>query len=130
MAETFFPTTADIVVAKRTGQTTNFTSDTLSNPYGKAMYVVLDITSVPGTDTVQLIIEFYDEASDKWISIINDTAQSTAVTRTVLIGGGTITAGDGVSIIRCRAIPATIRLRVVHSAATSFNYTLGVHFCL
>ncbi len=130
MPETLFPSNQDIIVTKFTGRTTNFTSSNLTNSYARAVYVVFDVTTVPGGDTLTFHLEFYDEASDKWVSVLSDAAQAGIVTRTYLVGGNVATASDGISIIRCRVLPGILRVRVVHSGSGAFDYSVGAHFCL
>lgn len=85
--------------------------------------VVLDVTAVPGVDTVQLVIENKDPVSGKYVQVLAAAARAGAGTDTLTVmPGGAVTANVSAN----DAIADTYRVRVVHSAATNFTYSIGV----
>lgn len=94
----------------------------------RGAYVTLDITAVPGVDTVQLVIEGKDAASGKYFVLAQDVAQAAIGTRTILVLPGAGAAAGGVNVAASFALPRLWRARVVHSAATNFTYSLGVGY--
>jgi len=87
----------------------------------------LNITAVPGVDTVQLVLEEQDPASGVWTQITATVA--TAVTGMVIMKvkqAITAVAASTTGVRVQDTLPAIWRLRVVHSAGTNFTYSLGV----
>lgn len=84
---------------------------------------VIDVTAVPGVDTVQLIIEGKDPQSGGYYTILAQVAQAGAgrYVLTVLPG---IAAAANVSA--SDSLPDVYRARVVHSAGTNFTYSLSL----
>ena len=85
--------------------------------------VALNVTSVPGTDTVQLVVEGRDPASGQYYPILSAAARA-AVGMDVLTISPGVTAVANVSA--ADVLPDTYRARVVHSAGTPFTYSLSV----
>lgn len=84
---------------------------------------VLDVTAVPGVDTVQLVIEGKDPASGKYYTILSAAARVAAGTDVLTIfPGNAVTANVSAS----DTLPDVYRARVIHSAATSFTYSLSL----
>lgn len=83
------------------------------------MQVMLNLTVVPGVDTVQLIIDAKDASTGTYDPIANITA--TAVT-----GYFTLQAGIGINSATNKfntLLPTRCRVRVVHSGAGAFTYS-------
>ena len=101
-----------------------------TNYNAKGIIVVFDVTSVPGTDTVQLKVQAKDPASGKYIDMVTGTAESAAGTYVYAVYPG---IGDKNTILdnyEELPLPRTWRVQVVHSAATSFTYSVGVMYVL
>ena len=89
----------------------------------------LDVTAVPGTDTVQLVLEenvgtdIAGVRTDRWVQI-----PGAACSARVAAGTDVLTVYPGIAAIANQAVnyaPASrVRLRVVHSAASAFTYGL------
>lgn len=97
------------------------------NQEASGIIAYLDVTVVPGTDTVQLVLEEQDPASLKWSTVCATTA--TAATGTVKLKLKQAIAAVAATTTLVQAqdtLPGTWRLRVVHSAGTNFTYSLGV----
>lgn len=86
----------------------------------------LNVTAVPGVDTVQLVLEERDPASGAWTQVTATTA--TAVTGMVKLKLKQAIAAVAATTTGVQAqdtLPGTWRLRVVHSGAGNFTYSLG-----
>lgn len=84
---------------------------------------ILDVTVVPGVDTVQLTIEGKDPVSGKYYTILTAAARSTTGTDVLSVQpGGPVTA----NIAANASLPDVYRVRVIHSAGTNFTYSASV----
>lgn len=86
----------------------------------------LNVTAVPGVDTVQLVLEEQDPTSGVWSQVAATTA--TAVTGMVRMKIKPAIAGVAASTTGVQVqdiMPAIWRVRVVHSGAGNFTYSLG-----
>lgn len=96
-------------------------------PETSGIIAYLNITAVPGVDTVQLVLEEQDPASLVW-SVVAATLV-TAVTGLVILKlkpAITPAAASAIRVTVQDSMPANWRLRIVHSAASNFMYSLGV----
>lgn len=92
-------------------------------PGNRGVKAVLDVTAVPGIDTVQLVIENKDPVSGKYVQVLAAAARVATGTDTLTVyPGGAVTANVSAN----DSIADTYRIRVVHSAATSFTYSVSV----
>ncbi len=101
-----------------------------TNLSANGIAIIFDITIVPGTDTVQLIVQGKDPASGKYIDFFADAAQVGVVTRTVIIHPNVGAAADGVDNTRSYPIPRTWRVRIVHVGTGNFTYSVGAIYIL
>lgn len=115
--------------ANRTGvifvsavRTATVTGQDMSNTNFGCLTVILDITAVPGGDTVTLTIDGKDPASLKYYNLLTGSAEAGSATKTYSVCPG-ITAAANVSA--SAMVPATWRAKVTHSAGTSFTYSVG-----
>lgn len=96
-------------------------------PETSGIIAYLNITAVPGVDTVQLVLEEQDPASLVFSSVAASTATAvTGMVRLKLKPAITPVAASAAGITVQDSMPANWRLRVVHSAASNFTYSLGV----
>jgi hypothetical protein len=97
--------------------------DNVKNPGSRGVKVTLDVTSVPTVDTVQLVIEHKDVVSGKYVQVGAAAAR-------VAVGTDVLTVYPGIAVTANVAISDVLgdiyRVRVVHSAATNFTYSIGV----
>ena len=111
-------------------RTATISSADQTNYDAKGIIVVFDVTSVPGTDTVQLKVQAKDPASGKYIDMVTGTAESAVGTYTYAVYPG---IGDKNTILdnyEELPLPRTWRVQVVHSASTSLTYSVGVMYVL
>jgi predicted Zn-dependent protease with MMP-like domain len=97
--------------------------DNVRSPGNRGILAVLDVTGVPGVDTVQLVVERKFALSGKYVQVLAAAARAGAGTDVLTVYPGAIavanvTANDVMSDI--------YRVRVVHSAATNFTYSVEV----
>ncbi len=106
--------------------TTNAADQTNYN--AKGIIVFFDITVVPGTDTVQLVVQGKDPASGDYIDLLVDSTQVAVAKRTVVIYPNAYAAADGVDVTRTYPIPRTFRIRIAHVGTGNFTYSVGMSF--
>lgn len=87
------------------------------------LFAILDVTAVPGIDTVTLIVEGKDPASGKYFTLLSAAARVATGTDVLQIYPGVAVAAN---VSASSSIPDTYRARVVHSAATSFTYSVSL----
>lgn len=94
----------------------------MSNDQYKCLVVVLDLTVVPGGDTVTLTIQGKDVLSGKYYTLLAGSAESGTGTKTYSVCPGiTVTA----NVSAAQVLPQTWRVTMTHSAASSFTYSVG-----
>jgi len=96
------------------------------NQEASGIIAYLNVTAVPGVDTVQLVLEEQDPASLVWSQVCATTA--TAVTGMVKLKLKQAIAAVAATTTLVQAqdtLPGIWRIRVVHSAASNFTYSLG-----
>ena len=87
----------------------------------------LNVTAVPGVDTVQLVLEEIDPLSGAVATLAATTATAViGLVRLKLFPAITAVAATVAGITVQDNMPPNWRLRVVHSAGTNFTYSLGV----
>lgn len=92
-------------------------------PGNHGVKAVLDVTAVPGVDTVQLVIEGKDATSGKYYTILQAAARVATGTDVLTVyPGNAVTANVSASDV----LPDVYRARVVHSAGTNFTYSLSL----
>lgn len=114
-----------------TGRTATFDGDAVRLFACGGVKAVLDVTVVPGVDTVQLVIEEnigpdilkgrQPEATPIWRRLAEATA-SAAAARQVLTVHPAVTPVANVAISDCPM--DQLRVRVIHSGVGAFNYTV------
>lgn len=97
--------------------------DNTKTPGNRALKAVLDVTAVPGVDTVQLVIEGKDPLSGKYFPLVSQVATAAIGTYVLTVAPG-ITVAANVSV--ADELPDVYRARVVHSAGTNFTYSLSL----
>lgn len=109
----------------RTATPTDFNPQ--NNRFARGVDVIIDMTVVPGVDTVTFTIEGYDQASQKWYTILASAAL-VAIATTVLrvFPGATASANAAANA----ALPVGWRVRATHSAGTSFTYSVGANLLM
>jgi len=120
----------ELTVLASAARTASINSNDQINYNARGVMVWFNITVVPGVDTVQLLIQIKDPVSGTYSTILTDTAQSAIGTRVAAIYPAIAAAAEDVNIVRGYPLPRTWRVRIVHSAATSFTYSVGAALIL
>lgn len=100
--------------------TTN--SGNITNYNGKGADFIIDVTAVPGVDTVTPSIQIMDVTSGKFVTILTGAAiVAVSTVRLVVYPGITPAANISISDILSR----TFRVVMTHSGAGNFTYSVG-----
>lgn len=92
-------------------------------PGNHGCIAVLNVTAVPGIDTVTLVIEGKDPVSGVYSTVLQAAARIATGTDVLQVQpGGAVTANVSANA----SLPDVYRVRVVHSAASNFTYSLSV----
>lgn len=84
---------------------------------------ILNVTAVPGVDTVTLTIEGKDPVSGTYYTVLSAAARvATGADVLQVQPGGAVTANVSANA----SLPDTYRVRVIHSAGTNFTYSVSV----
>lgn len=113
-----------VLLASGVHSTTYVTAD-IANPGYRGAIFILNVTAVPGTDTVNFVVDYKDPASGTYINLTSTGAKSATGVYTILIYPGAIDTVPVFSAKEMVPLMATYRIRVVHSAGTSFTYSIG-----
>jgi hypothetical protein len=104
--------------------TTNSSDITAYN--AKAILVILDISSVPGGDTVTVSLTGKDPVSGNYVTLAAGQAQSATGTTAIAIGTGVTTVSGASYSANNVPVPRVFRVTVTHSAGTNFTYSVTV----
>jgi hypothetical protein len=92
-------------------------------PGANGVKATISVTAVPGVDTVQLVIETKDRVSGTYKQLLAAAARAGAGVDVLTVYPGiAVTANVSAS----DSIDDTYRIRVIHSAASNFTYSVGV----
>lgn len=92
-------------------------------PGNRGVKAVLNVTAVPGVDTVQLVIEGKDPTSGTYYTVLQAAARVGAGQDVLTVAPGVVATAN-VSVPD--ELPDVYRARVVHSAGTNFTYSLSL----
>lgn len=99
-------------------------SGDLANNACRGVDVIIDMTAVPGVDTVTFSIEGKDPVSGKWYTLLASAALvATGVVVLHVYPGATVTANLSANA----NLPRAWRVVATHSAATNFTYSVGAN---
>lgn len=94
----------------------------LTNTGNRGLHVVIDMTAVPGTDTVTFTLQGKDALSGKYYDLLVSLAiVATGTTVLKLYPGITASSNASASDV----LPETFRVKITHSAGTSFTYSVS-----
>lgn len=96
-------------------------------PDSTGLVAYLNVTAVPGVDTVLLKLQEQDPVSLAWFDVCSSLAQAaTGMIKLKILPGITPAAAAVTGVSVADNLPWNWRLQVVHSAASNFTYSLGV----
>ncbi len=110
-----------LVSAARTASTV---SATIVNQSSGGMHLILDVTAVPGVDTITPTIQGYDPVSDKWYPILVGNAIVATGMTVLKVHPGIASVANGAA---SDMLPWKWRLSIAHSAASSFTYSASAN---
>lgn len=117
-----------ILDAKLQGVQNSLFASPATNLDFDALIAYLNITVVPGVDTVLLALQEQEPVSGSWFDVPGAVSLAQVATGlvTLRVGTGFATVAPGVGgATLSMVLPPRWRLRVVHSAGTSFTYSLA-----
>lgn len=92
-------------------------------PGNHGCLVILNVTAVPGVDTVTLSIEGKDPVSGVYYTVLAAAARSATGQDVLQVQpGGAVTANVSANA----SVPDTYRVKVTHSAGSAFTYSVSV----
>lgn len=100
-------------------------SSDITNHNARGVALWLDLTVVPGVQTVTLSVEAKDPVSGKYSTIFTGAAEVATATRFYEVYPG---VAETANVDAAVALPRTFRVSVTHSGAGSFTYSVG--YCL
>jgi hypothetical protein len=114
----------NITVLASAARTTTTNSADQKNTDYRGVHVVVDITAVPGVETVTPKIQGKDALSGKYYDILVGAAQVATGTVILKVAPGLLAAANTVAN---DALPIDWRIVMTHSAAGSFTYSVGAN---
>jgi hypothetical protein len=118
------PTKSVTVLASAVRAATNNSED-LCNDYFRGVEVVIDMTAVPGVDTVTFTIQGKDPASGKYFTILATAALSAQATTVLRVYPGLTAAANATAN---DVLPRAWRVLATHSAGSNFTYSVGANY--
>jgi hypothetical protein len=97
--------------------------DNTKAPGNRGIMAVLDVTAVPTVDTVQLVIERKFALSGKYVQVLAAAARVAVGTDVLTVYPGAIAVA---SVTANDVMSDVYRVRVIHSAATNFTYSVEI----
>lgn len=105
---------------------TNNSGDLL-NEHGRGVVVVVNMTVVPGVETVTFTIQGKDEASGTYHTLLASAALDAAGATVLRVYPGLTAAANAVATL---IVPRVWRVLATHSASGSFTYSVGASVIL
>ncbi len=113
----------ELTLLSSAARTATTTSADFTNYNCKGAIFVVDITAVPGVETVQLEVQAGNSIVTKYIPVISGTTQSATGTTWVLLYPTTMGAANWNNYAN-GILPKTFRIKMTHSASGSFTYSV------
>jgi hypothetical protein len=118
---TFLEKTDVVLLASAVRAATNNTADQ-TNLNFRGVHVTVDVTVVPGVDTVTPKIQGKNGLTGVYYDILIGTAMVAVATQTLKVYPGLLAAANAVAN---DVLPKTWRVVLTHSAASNFTYSVG-----
>ena len=113
----------EVTIFTSTARTASSNSADQTNTASRGVHVVIDMTTVPGTDTVTFTLQGKDTLSGKYYDLLESLAiVATGTTVLKIYPGITASANASASDV----LPKTYRVKTTHSAGSSFTYSVTV----
>lgn len=112
-----------LTILSSAARTATTTSSDIENKHNIGAHIVVDVTVVPGIETVTFAVQGLDETSGKYYTLLTSAALVATGTVVLKVYPGITTASNtAVSDI----LPLKFRVVATHSASGSFTYSVGV----
>lgn len=98
------------------------TSGDVANDVYRGIHLIVDVTAVPGGDTITPKIQGKDVTSGKYYDILVGAAISSTGTNVLKVYPG---IGASANAAASDMLPRVWRVVVTHSAGTNFTYSVG-----
>jgi hypothetical protein len=112
----------DLVILSSAVRTASANGVDRTNHNARGLILVIDMTVVPGVDTVTFTIQGKDPASGKYYTVLASAALVATGTVVLRVGPGLTAAAN---LVANDILPRTWRVITTHSAGTSFTYSVG-----
>lgn len=109
------------VLASAVRAATNNSEDQ-KNRDAKGLHLIIDMTAVPGVDTVTFTIQGKDPLSGKYYTLLASAAIVAASTVVLKVYPGLTAAAN---LVASDVLPADWRVLATHSAGSNFTYSVG-----
>ena len=97
------------------------------NPEVAGIIAYLNVTAVPGVETLQLVLEEQDPASGVWALVTQTLANANAQMIRLKMKQAIGAIGASQTQVQVQdTLPPIWRIRVVHSGVSNFTYSLGI----
>lgn len=113
----------ELTLLSSAARTATTTSADFTNYNCKGAIFVVDITAVPGAETVQLEVQAGNSLVTKYIPVVSGTTQSATGTTWVILYPTTMGAASWNNYAN-GILPKTFRVKMTHSASGSFTYSV------
>lgn len=111
-----------LTVLASAARTASTDSGDLVNRSARGLHLIIDVTAVPGVDTVTFTIQGKDPLSGKYYTILASAAIVAASTVVLKVYPGMTAAAN---LVASDVLPSDWRVLVTHSAGTNFTYSVG-----
>lgn len=109
-------------------RTADVTLGPLNSDGHRGLYLVLDLTTRAGTETISVVIRLFDRVSNKHIALHAPLVTAAAGTYIILLHPDSAAAVTGVNTVINAPLPPSISILLDHSAAGSHTYSLSAHW--
>jgi len=113
----------DLIILASAARTTSANGADRTNQTCRGFKLVIDMTAVPGVDTVTFTVQGKDPASGKYYTLLASGAIVAASTVVLSLYPALTAAANAVAN---DILPRTFRVITTHSAASSFTYSVGM----
>lgn len=115
----------ELTILASAARTATTTSADFTNYNSRGAFVVIDVTAVPGVETIQVELQAGNSIVTKYLPVITSATISATGTAWLLLYPTTMGAGSFNNYVN-GTLPKTFRVKVTHSASGSFTYSITV----
>jgi len=122
----------EVTLLASAARTTTTVSPTQTNYNARGVMLVLDVSAITDTPSIQVVVQVIDAVSNDYEAILRGGAVTTvSLNSYVIYPGGISTAGGGdVVLVAILPLPRAWRVTVTHADADPITYSLTAHYIL